>query len=332
MSKRAFSRRGGPTAKHSRPVLFFFSKQKTAYEIRPRDWSSDVCSSDLVQTPRSVAARTAGALLETTKPRITLLVTITSGVGYALSALSRSWEPGPLAVSAGGALVGTALSAAGANALNQWLERDRDARMQRTAGRPLPEARLTPVAVFGAGCLLSLVGVLTLWAACGPTAAMVSLATILLYILAYTPLKPVTPLATIVGAVPGALPPVIGWAAARADLGYLSLADRGPWILFAIMFVWQVPHFLAIAWMYRDDYAAGGYRVLPVVDPSGRRTARSIVAWSVLLIPVSIAPALLMAPAPASLYAVIAGLLGVGFFLLTLRLVRTRERTDARKA
>jgi protoheme IX farnesyltransferase len=288
----------------------------------------------LVSEPRSAAARACGALIETTKPRITRLVTVTSGVGFALAALTQRWEPGQLLLGIGGALVGTSLSAAGANALNQWLERERDARMPRTAHRPLPEGRLKAPAVLGLGLALCAAGVAVLLAACGPTPAAVSLATILLYVLLYTPLKPVTPWATIVGAVPGALPPVIGWTASRAagGVGMGSLAEVGPWALFAIMFVWQIPHFLAIAWMYRDDYAAGGYRVLPVVDPSGRRTARSIVLWSIALIPATVAPALLMKPAPATLYAIIAGLLALGYLLLGLRLVRTRERADARKA
>jgi protoheme IX farnesyltransferase len=281
-------------------------------------------------------ARTVGALVETTKPRITRLVTVTSGVGFALAALSQRWELGQLVLAGAGAVVGTSLSAAGANSLNQWMERERDARMPRTMSRPLPEGRLKPGAVAGLGVALGAAGVAVLWVACGAVPAAVSLATILLYLLVYTPLKPVTPWATVVGAVPGALPPLIGWTASRAadGVGIESLREIGPWAIFAIMFVWQIPHFLAIAWMYRDDYAAGGYRVLPVVDPSGRRTARSIVLWSLVLIPATVAPALMreMKSAPASLYAIIAGLLGVGFFLLSLRLVRTRERADARKA
>ncbi|MEX2219900.1 MAG: heme o synthase [Phycisphaerales bacterium] len=286
----------------------------------------------LVEAPRAGLLPCAAAIVETTKPRITRLVTITAAVGFALGAIDRRWELGELLIAGLGVLAGTALSAAGANSLNQWLERERDARMPRTAGRPLPEGRLKPGAVVIAGSLLALVGVLTLWAACGPIAALVSLTTILLYLLCYTPLKPVTPLATVVGAVPGALPPVIGWAAARYTEGPEALLHVGPWALFAIMFVWQVPHFLAIAWMYKDDYAAGGYRVLPVVDPTGRRTARSIVAWSLLLVPATVAPALLMDAAPASLYALITLIMGLGFFGLSWRVVRSGRREDARKA
>lgn len=284
--------------------------------------------------PRGAAARAASALIETTKPRITRLVTITSGMGFVLGCLGRSWSLQELAITGIGAVVGTSLSAAGANALNQWAERDRDARMPRTARRPLPQGRLKPATVALVGAALAAAGVLVLLAACGWVAAMVSLATVLLYLFIYTPLKPITPLATVVGAIPGALPPVIGWAAApgAGGQGLETLAQPWPWALFAIMFVWQIPHFLAIAWMYRDDYAAGGYRVLPVVDPSGRRTARSILAWSLVLIPATVAPALMMHAAPASLYAIIAIVLGVGFFALSLRLARTRERADARRA
>jgi heme o synthase len=288
----------------------------------------------LVSEPRGAAARACAALIETTKPRITRLVTVTSGVGFVMAALTQPWDPAQLLLGGAGAVVGTSFSAAGANALNQWWERERDARMPRTSGRPLPEGRLKPAAVLTLGAALGALGVATLWAACGLVPATVALTTILLYVLVYTPLKPVTPWATIIGAVPGALPPVIGWTAARGagGSGLEALQELGPWALFAIMFVWQIPHFQAIAWLYRDDYASGGYRVLPVVDPSGRRTARSIVLWSVALVPATVAPALLMKSAPASLYGIIAALLGVGFFLLSLRLVRTRERADARKA
>lgn len=271
------------------------------------------------------------ALIEATKPRITRLVTITSGVGFAMAALPRRWELAELLTVAAGCLAGTALSGAGANALNQWWERARDARMPRTASRPLPTGRLTPVTVLLAGIALAAAGVGILWALCGLVPALVSLSTVLLYVLLYTPLKPVTPLATLVGAVPGALPPLIGWTAASAATGWGSLIELGGWTLFTIMFVWQIPHFLAIAWMYRDDYAAGGFRVLPVLDRQGKRTARSILAWSVLLLPATIAPALLMRGWAGVGYGVVAAAMGTGYLLLAVRLARTLDRTDARR-
>lgn len=270
------------------------------------------------------------SIVEATKPRITRLVAITSGVGFMAAALEHKWDASGLIVTGSGALVGTVLSAGGANALNQWVERDRDARMARTCARPLPQKRLEPTTVLAAGLVLGLVGVAMLWALCGVVPALVSLSTILIYVLLYTPLKPVTPMATLVGAIPGALPPLIGYTAAATD-GWVALQQPGAWVLFGIMFIWQIPHFLAIAWMYRDDYAAGGYKVLPVVDPSGKRTARSIAIWSVLLLPAALSPVILMKPIPAGVYGVLAGAMGIGFLLLCLKLTRTLTRVDARR-
>jgi heme o synthase len=280
---------------------------------------------------QQAAPGTLRAYIDTTKPGITRLVTITSGVGFVMAAVLRPWQGGELAVATLGALVGTAISASGANALNQWLERDRDARMRRTARRPLPQGRLSPTAVALAGSALCVVGVMVLWLLCGPIPAMVSLATILSYLLLYTPLKPVTPLATLVGAVPGALPPLIGWTAAAPGQGFDSLAAPMGWVLFAIMFVWQIPHFLAIGWMYRDDYAAGGYRPLPVLDATGERTARSIMAWSAALLTVTLAPAMFMSALPAAVYALLAAGMGVAFLAMAAKLRGTLDRADARR-
>jgi protoheme IX farnesyltransferase len=277
------------------------------------------------------------AWIETTKPRITRLVTITSAVGFLMSLLARSARAGIedwrlVGMAAAGCLVGTALSAGGANSLNQWIERHRDARMPRTAERPIPRGRISPHAVLFGGAAACVAGVLTLWAASGPVPALVALATITMYLGLYTPLKPWTPLATIVGAVPGALPPVIGWTAAALGEGSASLAEPAAWALFLIMFVWQVPHFLAIAWLYREDYALGGYRVLPVDDPRGVRTAAAILAWTILLVPVTAAPVVLM-PAnagPGQGYVTVAIATSLGFLWLALRLARSRTRNDAK--
>ncbi len=270
------------------------------------------------------------SIVEATKPRITRLVAITSGVGFGTAAIGRSWQAVDLVIAVTGCVVGTVLSAGGANSLNQWMERDRDALMVRTCSRPLPQQRLEPGTVLGAGVVLGVGGVGILWAMCGVVPALVSLATILVYVLLYTPLKPVTPWATLVGAVPGALPPLIGFTAASAE-PLASLGTSGAWVLFAIMFIWQMPHFLAIAWMYKDDYAAGGYRVLPVIDPTGRRTARSILLWSLALIPASVWPAVLMRPIPAGVYGVLAGAMGIGFMLLAVKLAGSLARADARR-
>ncbi|MFM9994810.1 MAG: protoheme IX farnesyltransferase [Phycisphaerales bacterium] len=301
------------------------------------------------------ARRTLAAIVETTKPRITKLVVVTAGVGFAVSAVGsggvggasgRAWTLGEFLLAAAWCLLGTALSAAGANALNQWMERDRDARMARTATRPLPEGRLTPTQVFVAAAMMAGAGVGVLWIASGVVAAAIALTTIATYLLLYTPLKPVTSLATLVGAVPGALPPLIGWAAAdaltqagaRGNGGggwwgggnWSTLADPGAWTLFLIMFVWQIPHFLAIAWMYRDDYTRGGYRVLPAGDATGSWTSAAILAWTLLLVPVTLAPGVLMQAGPGPGYFVVALATGLAFLALALRLCRTRTREAAR--
>ncbi len=274
----------------------------------------------------------AGAVIETTKPRITKLVTVTAAVGFGMAALARPWTTGELVIIAAGCLAGTALSSGGANALNQWMERVRDGRMPRTAIRPLPQARLTPFQAFVAGAAMCFTGVAVLWLLCGAVAALVSAATIVIYLAVYTPLKPLTPLSTLVGAVPGALPPLIGWAAANPEAGIGVLADPGAWALFLIMFVWQIPHFLAIAWMYRDDYRLGGYRVLPINDEDGSYTAATILAWAVLLLPVTLAPVALLpeATGPGPGYIAVAAGTGLIFLALCIRLARSRTRENAR--
>ncbi|MEE8217874.1 MAG: heme o synthase, partial [Vicinamibacteria bacterium] len=206
-------------------------------------------------TVRRPAARDWLAL---TKPRITTLVIFTTLVGFVTS----SPDPVPV-LPLLWALVGTGCVAAGASVLNQVIERRTDALMLRTRTRPLPAGRMTPRDATLFGALLSVIGLgMLLWGS-GPLAAAVAVATLVSYLAVYTPLKRRTPLATLVGAVPGALPPVIGWAAAQGSL------DGGAFVLFAILFLWQIPHFLAIAWLYRDDYARGGLPMLPVVDREG---------------------------------------------------------------
>jgi len=269
----------------------------------------------------STRAQVVSAAMELTKPRITRMVTMTAGVGFALAAMGRAWSGADLIWAAAGCLIGTALSASGANALNMWMERARDTRMRRTAMRPLPAGRLSPSAAVGVGLACCLAGVGLLWLVVNPAAAAVSAATILLYLLAYTPLKPFTPHATLVGTIPGALPPLIGWAAA-ADPGvasFASLTDPGGWMLVALMVAWQMPHFLAIAWMYRDDYARGGYAVLPVVEQSGRRTARTAVLWAIALLPITIACAWWTPLHPGPVYLGAAALGGLAFVGMSVR-------------
>ena len=208
-----------------------------------------------------------------------MMVLITVAVGFVVGA-HRSISAGTMLV----AMVATGAVAAGASVWNQVIERDRDARMRRTSNRPIPSGQVGTVEAAVFGSVLAVAGVLVLALACNGVAAAVAAATFLLYVAVYTPLKPVTTLNTAVGAIPGALPPVIGWAAATGHLNVQA------WSLFLIVFLWQFPHFLAIAWMHRADYARGGHRMLPNVDPDGSMTGRQALWHAVLLVPVGLLP------------------------------------------
>ena len=219
--------------------------------------------------------------LALTKPDVSFLVVMTTVAGYALGTV------GPLNwLGMAHTVFATTLIAAGTSALNHYVERDSDARMRRTASRPLPSGQLQPDEALWFGMGLVVVGTIYLALAANPLATMLGIFTSLAYLCVYTPLKRKTTLATLIGAIPGAVPPLIGWAAARGSLN----ADAG--ILFAVLFLWQFPHFDAIAWIYREDYARAGIRMLPVVDLDGRRTFREIVVTAALLVPVSLLPAL----------------------------------------
>ena len=213
------------------------------------------------------------------KPRIVALVLVTVAVGFLLGARGSA-NPIQLAV----ALLGTGFVAAGGSVWNQVVERSRDRRMRRTARRPLPSGRVSPRAAAIFGSALGLIGLGMLALGPHPIAALVALATFVLYAFVYTLLKPITTLNTAVGAIPGALPPVIGWAAATGEIGVEA------WALFLIVFLWQFPHFLAIAWIHREDYARAGHRMLPCVDPFGLQTGRQAVGHALALIPVGLLP------------------------------------------
>jgi len=219
---------------------------------------------------------------ELTKPRITWLILMSTAVGYFFGHRG-AWAFWPILHT----LLGTGLIASGTAALNQWYERDADRKMRRTAGRPIPSGRLSPERALRFGIMLSLLGFGELGFEVNWLAAPLGMITLLSYLFLYTPLKQKTPLSTLVGAFPGAMPPIIGYAAASGVL------DAPAWALFAILFFWQFPHFLAIAWMYREDYERAGIVMLPVVQPDGRSTARQIVLYSLALIPVSLVPSLL---------------------------------------
>jgi len=280
---------------------------------------------------RSGSVPRVRSMIETTKPGITRLVTITSLVGFVLAGVGRSWSALELGVSLLGCVLGTAMSAGGANALNQWWERARDGRMPRTASRPIPRGALSPSSVLLGGLGLCVAGAALLWAVNGMVPAIVALVCVLSYVLVYTPMKPRSVLSTLIGAVPGALPPLIGWSAAHAGGGPASLSDPGGWALVALMVVWQLPHFLAIAWMYREDYAKGGFRVLPVVDPDLRVTAWSMLVLSVVLVPLTLAPAWTMPESLGTATIVVAGVTGLGYVWLNASLVRLRTVEAARR-
>jgi protoheme IX farnesyltransferase len=219
-------------------------------------------------------------------------------------------------------VLGTGLLAAGTFTLNQWYEREADAKMRRTRYRPLPAGRVRPAQAFWFGVVLSCAGFAELWLGANMLAAVLGLFTLLSYLLAYTPLKQRSRHSTTVGAVPGAMPPLIGYAAASGTL------TAEAWILFAILFLWQFPHFYSIAWLYRDDYARAGIRMLPVVEPDGESTARQIVLASAALIPVSLLPGLMSMTGRVYLFGAL--LLGAAFLYYGCRVARERTLIRAR--
>jgi protoheme IX farnesyltransferase len=248
-----------------------------------------------------------------TKPRLNFLVVVTSAAGYYLGAPPSA----PLGEMAA-AVAGTTLLAGGAASLNQVYERDTDGLMRRTRTRPLPDGRISSVDATIFGTILSAAGLAVLAAKTNLLAALLALATILIYLTIYTPLKRRSPAATLIGAIPGALPPLIGWAAAH---GSVALGGAG---LFAIVFLWQVPHFMAIAWLYRDDYGTAGFPLLPVIDPGGRRAGRQALIYAAALVPASAIPALAGVTGTVSLVATLV----LGIVLLVLAGQFASERSD----
>ena len=252
------------------------------------------------------------------KPRLNLLVVASTLVGYAMA---PGESLGLLHVC--GLLLGTGFVAGGASAFNQVLERDVDALMRRTRLRPLPDQRLQPTEGVLFGGAISVAGLVLIAAASNLLAAAVALATLLSYVVVYTPLKRRSSFSTVIGAIPGALPPIIGWAAVEGAL------PAEPWVLFGIMFLWQLPHFLAIAWMYREDYARAGFPMLPVLEPDGRSTGRQAVVYAAALVPLSLAPTPLRMT--GDIYFAGALILGAAFLWLTIGFARSRSVADARR-
>lgn len=287
---------------------------KEHMDIKPSEASAAVLPSERLDAENS----RLGDYWELTKPRLTFLVLVTTLVGFCMGSGSPiNWWL------FAHAMLGTALVAGGAAVLNQYLERDADARMKRTQDRPLPAGRLSPgdALVYGAG--LSVAGLLYLVWRVNLLTSFLAAFTLSSYLFAYTPLKRRTPLCTLVGAVPGAIPPMMGWSAVNDSLA------TGAWILFAILFLWQMPHFYALAQVYREDYARGGFPMLSVVDPEGKRTSLEIIAYTLALVPVSLAPTFI--GLTGSWYLVGAVLLGLGFVAFGLASARRRSIESSRR-
>src|ERR687892_146922 len=273
---------------------------------------------DVIEPSRLSFRERVAAYAELTKPRITFLIVLTSAAGFVMA--SR----GPLDYAAlFSALFGIGLLSSGIATLNQYAERELDGLMRRTANRPLPAGKLAPWEALAFGAGITILAEIYLLVLVNPLSALLGLTVIAGYVFAYTPLKTRTTLSTFVGAFPGAVPPLIGWTAAR---GTIRLEG---WILFAILFLWQFPHFLAIAWMYREDYSRAGILMLPVVEPDGRVTAQQIVVYTVMLLPVSLLPwAIGMS---GKVYFVGAVVLGLLFLYSSLRAAFSMSRQHARR-
>ncbi len=264
--------------------------------------------------------------IELTKPRITWLILMSTGIGY-FYGLSKAgnWWAFLLNIPWWGLLhtiIGTGLIASGTAALNQWYEREADCRMRRTSGRPIPAGRISASNALTFGVALSIAGFADLWLGVNLLSALLGLLTLLSYLFLYTPLKSRSWLSTTIGAFPGAMPPMIGFAAAHRSI------TSEAWVLFAILFLWQFPHFYSIAWMYREDYARAGIRMLPVVEPDGRSTARQIVLYGLALIPVSLVPSIL--GMSGRIYLIGALLLGLYFLYSGVRVALERTVLRAR--
>ena len=260
----------------------------------------------------------AGDYVTLAKPRLNMLVVATTLAGYYMAApAGRGW------MLLANTLIGTALVASGASAFNQLLEIESDGKMRRTRARPLPSGRVRPGHARAFGLVLSIAGVAQLAWGVNLLSAGVALVTLLTYTAFYTPLKKRTSLATVVGGIPGALPPMIGWAAVRNNLSIEA------WILFGIVFLWQMPHFLAIAWMYREDYRRAGFPLLPIVEPDGASTGRQALIYAAALLPLSLAPT--AASMAGVVYLAGAAVLGLAFVALAARFAWLRSAESARR-
>lgn len=277
--------------------------ESTAAQAAPEPWA---------------ISRRIGTYIELTKARLSALVVLTAMVGFLIATEGSIDFVGLLWLT-----LGTAFAAGGANGLNQWIEVQRDARMERTRKRPLPSQRLSTTEAFWVSALAAAAGVALLAVTVNALTAILCALNVLLYTLVYTPLKTRSAANTLIGAVCGAIPPMMGWSAAT---GSLSI---GGWLLAAILFAWQIPHFLALAWMYRDDYARGGYQMLPQIDPNGTLTCRVLLLYTLALIPIALLMSLL--GVAGLLYATGSLVLGMMMLIPAVRMLRETNRDNAKR-
>ena len=272
-----------------------------------------------IERPKVIGFRERiAAFSELTKPRIAVMLVLTAAAGFYLG------TKGSLdVVLFANSMIGIALLAFGVATLNQYIERRTDVLMRRTANRPLPTGRVTPNEALVFGVLQCLVSEIYLYFLVNPLTAYLGMTVIVGYVLLYTPLKTRTSASTAIGAIPGAMPPLMGWTSSANEI------TLGAWALFTMLFLWQFPHFLAIAWMYRDEYAKAGIKMLPVVEPSGRLTARQIVLFTIMLVPTSLAPFFLGFAGP--FFLVGATLLGIWFLVESIRTARAKTPLKARR-
>lgn len=278
----------------------------------------DIVAVELEETRVLGARERIAAFVELTKPRIAFMLVLTSAAGFYLG--TKGDFNVMLFVNA---MIGIALLAFGVSTLNQYIERDTDALMDRTAKRPLPTGKISPMEGLVFGVLQCVIAEIYLWILVNPLTAVLGSTVIIGYVFLYTPLKTRTSASTAIGAIPGAMPPLMGWTAASNEI------TLGAWALFVLLFLWQFPHFLAIAWMYREQYAKAGILMLPVVEPEGKITARQIVLFTIMLVPVSLAPFFL--GFAGVVYLAGATVLGIWFLFESIKAARAKTVERARR-
>lgn len=278
----------------------------------------DTVAAEITEPKVQTTKARMAAYLELTKPRIAIMLVLTSAAGFYLG--SKSDLDMPLF---GISMAAITLLAFGVATLNQWLERDIDPLMKRTATRPLPTGRVSPNEALVFGIIQCVIAEVILYFYVNPLTAILGISVIIGYVFLYTPLKTRTSASTAIGAFPGAMPPLMGWTAAANEI------SLGAWALFVILFLWQFPHFLAIAWLYKEEYAKAGIKMLPVVEPDGKLTARQIIMFALMLVPVSLAPSFF--GVTGLIYLIGAALLGIWFFYESVMAARAKSIERSRR-